>query len=213
MYIVRRTLTFLRGCLLSYGPTNIKKVVWDKEFSGDKWNFIDNTVGDCIYPYLEKYARGGDILDLGCGPGNTANELAATAYRSYVGVDISEAALAKAARRTKESGRADKNSFVVSDFLGYKPTREFDIILFRESMYHVPFGQVKAVLDKYSKNLKSGGVFIVRLYAGDARPGNIKRRVTAKLDLIKREFDTVESCHFDTTGLPVVLVFRPRRQS
>jgi SAM-dependent methyltransferase len=101
----------------------------------------------------------------------------------------------------------------VSDFLGYAPTQEFDVILFRESMYHVPIGQVQAILEKYSKHLKSGGVFIVRLYAGDIATGKIKPRVTVKIDLIKREFDIVESTEYDTPGRPTVLVFRPRRRS
>jgi SAM-dependent methyltransferase len=213
VYIVERTKTFLQGFLASYGPTSIKKRIWDRDFSGGKWDFIDNTAGDCVYPYLEKYAHNGNILDLGCGPGNTANELAAETYRTYVGVDISEAALAKAVKRTKENGRDNKNSFVASDFLGYKPTQDFDIILFRESLYHVPYGQVKPILDKYSHNLKNGGVFIVRLYAGDDRPGKIKRRVIRKMDLIKREFDIVESQRFETPGLPTVTVFRPRPRS
>ena len=209
MYIVNRTLTFARGFIASYGPSGIKKRLWDKEYSGTKWDFIDNTAGDCVYPYLEKYAHNGNILDLGCGPGNTANELAADVYESYIGVDISEAALTKAVKRSQDNGRAAKNSFVNSDFLGYQPTQEFDIILFRESMYHVPYGQVLPILKKFSKSLKSTGVFIVRLYAGDHRPGVIKRRVTRKIDLIKREFDIVESRQFDLPALPNVLVFRP----
>ncbi len=102
MYVVNRALTFVRGFIMSYGPSGIKKQLWDKEFYGPKWDFIDNTVGDCVYSYLEKYARNGNILDLGCGPGNTANELAANVYQSYVGVDISEAALEKAAKRSRE---------------------------------------------------------------------------------------------------------------
>lgn len=210
MYILDRTLTFARGFIASYGPSSVKKRIWDKEFSGTKWDFINNTVGDCVYPYLEKYANKGNILDLGCGPGNTANELAGDVYKAYVGVDISEAALAKAVRRSQENSRASKNSFVNSDFLNYNPTLEFDIILFRESLYHIPYGQVLRILNKFSKNLKSKGVFIVRLYAGDQRPGVIKPRVTAKLDLIKREFDIVESRQFDLPALPNVLVFRPR---
>ena len=210
MYIVRRTLTFVQGFLTSYGPSSIKKKLWDRDFSSGKWDFIDNTAGDCVYPFLEKYANHGNILDLGCGPGNTANELNSAAYKTYVGVDISEAALEKAGRRTKENGRADKNSFVVSDFLGYAPSQDFDIILFRESLYHVPYGQVKPILDKYSKHLKPGGVFIVRLYAGDERPGVIKPRVIRKMDLIKNNFDMVEYRRFDTPALPTVLVFRPR---
>ena len=136
MYIVDRTLRFARGFIASYGPSGVKKRLWDKEFSGTKWDFIDNTPGDCVYPYLEKYAHNGNILDLGCGPGNTANELAVDVYQTYVGVDISEVALAKAVRRTEENGRAGKNSFVNSDFLDYDPVVEFETILFRESMYH-----------------------------------------------------------------------------
>jgi SAM-dependent methyltransferase len=208
MYIVERTLTFARGFLLSYGPSGIKKRLWDKEFSGSKWNFINDTAGDCVYSYLEKYANNGNILDLGCGPGNTANELAANAYQSYIGVDISEAALAKAEKRTQENGRTSKNSFVNSDFLSYEPSQEFDVILFRESMYHIPYGQVLPILKKYSKHLKSTGVFVVRLYAGDHRPGVIKTRVTAKLDLIKREYKVIEARQFDLPALPNVLVFR-----
>jgi len=213
MYILQRTLTFFRGFLTSYGPPAIKKKICDKDFSSGKWDFIDNTAGDCVYSHLERFAQGGDILDLGCGPGNTANELSADVYRSYVGVDISEAALAKAVKRTTENGRSEKNSFVCSDFLGYAPNKEFDIILFRESMYHIPYGQVLEILEKYSKSLKKSGVFVVRLFAGDHRPGKIKYRVQRKLDLIKREFDIVESRQYDTPGFPTVLVFRPRHGS
>jgi SAM-dependent methyltransferase len=212
MYIARRVATFVQGFLASYGPSSVKKRIWDKDFSGGKWDFIDDTAGDCIYPHLEKHAHGGDILDLGCGPGNTANELASGAYRSYIGVDISAVALEKAAKRTRESGRDDKNSCVCSDFLGYAPTRDFDVILFRESLYHVPYGQVLPILEKYSKHLKKNGVFVVRLYAGDSTK-KTKFRVIRKLDLLKREFDVVEVSQYDQPGTPTVLVFRPRRPS
>ena len=85
--------------------------------------------------------------------------------------------------------------------------------MYKRQLYHVPFGQVLPILKKFSQNLKNTGVFIVRLYAGDHRPGVIKTRVTAKLDLIKREFDIVESRQFDLPALPNVLVFRPRKKS
>jgi SAM-dependent methyltransferase len=209
MYIVDRTVRFARGFMLSYGPSAMKKRMWDKEFSGTKWDFINDTAGDCIYPYLEKYANNGDILDLGCGPGNTANELAVNAYQKYIGVDISEAALAKARKRTAENDRSGKNSFVNSDFLNYEPDQKFDVILFRESMYHIPYGQVLPILKKFAKYLKGTGVFVVRLYAADNKTGVTKTRVTAKLDLIKREFNMVESGEFSSLARPNVLVFRP----
>lgn len=210
MPIINRALTFARGALLSYGPSGIKKKIWDSEFSGTKWDFINETASDCVYPFLKKYAQNGSILDLGCGPGNTANELANEAYQKYIGVDISEAALAKAVKRSEENGRAGKNSFVNSDFLNYEPNEEFDIVLFRESMYHIPFGQVLPILRQYSRHLKSTGVFVDRLYTRDLESNVVKRRVTSKLDLIKREFKVVEEGQFQSPGWPNVLVFRPR---
>jgi len=207
MNIARRTLTLMGGFLKSYGPSNIKKLLWDKEFSGGKWNFIDDTVGDCVYPHLHRYLRGGSILDLGCGPGNTANELAAGAYRFYVGVDISEAALDKARRRTLENSRADKNVFVLGDFLTYVPTQQFDVILFRESMYHVPLSRVKTILDRYSKYLRDGGVFVVRIATGC--DGKTKYRPQAMVTTIEREFAVAEKAEDNITGA-TVLVFGPR---
>jgi SAM-dependent methyltransferase len=203
----------MRGFILSYGPEPVKRAVWNKEFSSDKWNFIDDTSNDFVYTHLERYARGGDILDLGCGPGNTANELAENAYRTYVGVDISQLALAKGHKRTSECGRAGKNSFVCSDFLSYAPSHDFDVILFRESLYHVPYGKILELLEKYSKYLKSTGVFMVRLYLEDNWTTKVKARVKKKIDLIKSEFEIVESHQYDTNGRPTVLVFRPQQQS
>src|SRR6202007_134851 len=106
--------------------------------------------------------------------------------------------------------RKEKNSFVCSDFLGYTPTQDFDVILFRESLYHVPHGRVLELLEKYSEHLKPGGVFIVRLYLGDIRTSRIKYRVKRKLDLIRRKYNVVESSQYDTPGVPTVLIFRPR---
>jgi SAM-dependent methyltransferase len=194
------------GFVKRYGPSNVKRFLWDREFSRGKWDFIDNTVGDCVYPPLEKYAKNGSILDLGCGPGNTANELVATAYRTYVGVDISEAALGKARRRTEESGRANKNSFAQGDFLSYVPTQQFDVILFREAMYHVPLGKVKMILDRYSKYLRDGGVFIVRIGISQTAGTN---RAKAMVGVIETEFDLVEKCQNGEFG-PRVIIFRPR---
>jgi SAM-dependent methyltransferase len=208
MYILERTLTIMRGLLKRCGPSKIKMMLWNQEFSGTHWDFIDDTAGDCVYSHLDKYLQNGSILDLGCGPGNTANELAETAYTTYVGVDISKAALAKATRRTDENGRASKNSFACSDFLGYAPTQRFDVILFRESMYHVPHAKVKPILDHFSKYLKEDGVFIVRLNTTDGKGSN-RHRLTSMVGIMETGFDVVEKSQYGESG-PTVIVFRPK---
>jgi len=185
--------------------------VWDKEYSEEKWAFAYNTVGDCVYAHLERYTANGSILDIGCGSGNTATEMAGT-YRSYLGVDISEAALAKARWRSQECGRGDKNSFECADFLTYGPSGQYDVILFRESMYHVPLGKVKATLDRYAAHLKDGGVFVARLYVSSAErsDGKDKHRPAAMLGIMETEFDVLEKARYDVPGQPTVLVFRPK---
>jgi SAM-dependent methyltransferase len=212
MYIVDRTARFVRGFLLSYGPSNIKRRFWDKEYSEEKWSFAYNTVGDCVYDHLERHTRNGDILDIGCGSGNTATEMAEGCYRNYLGVDISEAALAKARRRSQECGRGDKNRFECGDFLTYVPSGQYDVILFRESMYHVPLGKVKSTLDRYSAYLKDGGVFVIRLFAssGDRVDGKDKQRPAAMLGIMDAEFDVLEKARYEVPGRPTVMVFRPK---
>jgi SAM-dependent methyltransferase len=208
MFIPQRIITFVQSALKSYGPSKIKEVLWDKEYSGNKWNFAYDTVGDCVYNHLEKYVAGGSILDLGCGTGNTATELAANKYQTYVGVDISEVCLSKAAKRTQETGRADKNQFVRGDFLSYIPNQLFDVILFRESMYHVPLGKIKPTLDRYSKYLKEGGVFIVRMGTLGS-DGKTKSRPTAMINVIETESDVLEKRRYEECEATVI-VFRPK---
>lgn len=207
MYVVDRSVRFMRGFLASYAPTSVKKAFWDREFSSGDWDFLDDTVGDCVYQHLEKYARKGSILDLGCGPGNTANELALAAYQTYTGLDISEAALEKARRRTEAGGRSAKNFFHQGDFLTYTPNWTFDVILFRESLYHVPMGKIKAVLGRYTNFLRDGGVLMVRLATTDH--GKLKRRPMAMIGIIEREFEVVEKTEYAENGATVV-VFRPK---
>ena len=90
---------------------------------------------DCVYTHIEKHAKNGDILDLGCGPGAVGSELSAAAYHSYTGVDICDVAIEKAKSRAAENHRADKNAYFQSDILTYIPKQHFDVIFFGDSIY------------------------------------------------------------------------------
>ena len=208
MHLAKRVIGRIQSGLKSYGPSKLKRRMWDAEYSTDKWDFADNTMGDCVYGHLEKHAKNGSILDLGCGT-NTGNELADGCYRRYVGTDISEVCLSKARKRTKELGRAAKNDFVMADFLTYVPTEKFDVILFRESMYHVPMNKIKETLDRYTQYLTDRGVFVVRM-ATSGPDGVTKQRPAAMFDIIEREFKIIEKgLHEKAGSKATVLVFRP----
>ncbi len=100
MSLAQKMRNRMRRILQAYGPKKIKSYLWDNEFSRGRWDCLEATPGDVVYPYVERYADKGSILDLGCGSGNTGNELALSAYRDYIGIDISAVAIEKAKTRT-----------------------------------------------------------------------------------------------------------------
>jgi SAM-dependent methyltransferase len=208
MGVVTRVALYTSGLLKRYGPSGLKKFFWDKEFSRGKWNFADDTSSDFVYLHLEKYVGHGSVLDLGCGQGGTAIELASS-YQRYVGVDISEVALERARKKAADAGRANSASFACADFLGYAPDQKFDVILFRESMYHVPIGQVNTILDKYTQFLTEHGVFIVRLYLSGPK-GEKRFRPRAVIRIIENDYNVIEKTDYDDLSATTVVVFRPR---
>jgi len=200
MLLTRKVGNRLRGMLQVSGSKRIKSRLWDREFSCGRWDFLESTPGDCVYPYIEKYARNGRILDLGCGSGSTGNELDASRYREYIGVDISAVAIEKARTRTEENHRARQNRYVQSDIVGYVPTQDFDVILYRDSIYYVSRLQIVAMLHRYRRHLSPGGVFIVRMSNGTEKYSPIAR-------MIEHHFDIVEQ-HVAEQSKTLVVVFR-----
>jgi len=163
-YLFERSKRIVNARILKkYGYSSTKNAIWDAEFSSGQWDYLEHTSDDPIYHYLEKYSNNGNILDLGCGSSNTGNEMDASKYCSYTGVDISERAIQRALVRSVNNGRLEKNEYFCADITSYVPRMCYDVILFRESIYYIPKFRIKGILDRYSDYLKESGVFIVRM--------------------------------------------------
>lgn len=188
-----------RRLLQSHATIPIKEMLWNKEFASGRWDHLQNTVGDCVYRYVERWADGGDILDLGCGSGNTGNELDYSSYRSYLGVDISNVAIEIAAARSAANGRDGKNRYVESDITTFVPDKAYSVVLFRESIYYLPGGNIEPLLRRYRPVLGDQGVFIVRLCD--------RRKFGKILQVIREKFSVIEEYAPSTEDVSVV-VFR-----
>src|SRR5258708_38126019 len=191
----------LRGLVQRFGTEEIKRRIWNHEYRQGRWNCLDSMAGDCVYSHIEKHAKNGDILDLGCGPGVMGSELNVNAYHSYTGVDICDVAIEKATSRAAETHRTDKNEYLVSDIVSYVPKRLYDVILFGDSIYYFSHQRIAEILDRYSKYLKPDGVFLVRTWVTTARVRTIVRN-------IERNFEVVERCLYHQDRI-VVIVFMP----
>jgi len=191
----------LRGLLQRYGTENIKRRLWNHEYRRGRWNCLDSMADDCVYTHIEKHAKNGSILDLGCGPGAIGTELNAAAYHSYTGVDICDVAIEKARSRAAENRRADKNVYFQSDFLSYEPEQYYDVIFFGDSIYYFSWQRITEILNRYSKCLKQDGVFIVRTWT-------MKDKHQTIVHNIENDFDIMEKHTYAESRL-VVIVFRP----
>ena len=197
--LVRRVMAIVNSRILKkWGKPSMAKAIWDEEFASGQWEFLEDTSHDVIYQYLEKYVNNGSILDLGCGSGNTGNELAVSRYSRYSGVDISEVAIQKALVRTIKNGRQEKNQYFCNDISSFSPKMRYDIILFRESLFYIPQTRIKSVLDRYSGFLTEGGVFIVRIF-----DRNKYKRI---LQLIETNYQILEVAPAGDSD--IILVFR-----
>jgi 2-polyprenyl-3-methyl-5-hydroxy-6-metoxy-1,4-benzoquinol methylase len=197
-------ITRVRRAVLSrfvkrWGPALLKQRLWDSEFQAGQWGYLDQTVDDPIYDILEKYLRDGEILDVGCGSGNTGNELDGSLYSRYTGTDISEVAIQQARARSEQNGRGEKNRYLRSDMESFVPDGKYDVILFRESIFYIPLPKVKSTLDHYVRFLKPEGVVVVRMCDREKYKGIVN---------ILRVNYTVQETHDVENAKDVIIVFR-----
>jgi SAM-dependent methyltransferase len=196
-----RVRNALRGLLQRYGTENIKRHLWNHEYRRGRWNCLDSMAADCVYAHIEKHTKNGDILDLGCGPGAVGSELNEVTYHSYTGVDICDVAIEKAKSRAEESHRTEKNNYFQSDILTYIPNQSFDVIFFGDSIYYFSWQRITEILNRYSKNLKQDGVFIVRTWT-------MKDKHQTMVQNLEKAFEVLEKHSYANSQI-VVIVFRP----
>ena len=131
-----------------------------------------------------------EILELGCGTGGHAIELAARGI-SVLGADISQdmVTLAKETAAKQDSGVSEKLSFVQANITELSLERQFDVAL---SLFHVMSYQARneelhAALETAYRHLRPGGLFLFDYWYGPAVL-NLKpeqRRKTVKNDLLE----------------------------
>jgi 2-polyprenyl-3-methyl-5-hydroxy-6-metoxy-1,4-benzoquinol methylase len=126
---------------------------WNNEFK-DSPDYVD--VRDHILgPELESLSPG-TALDLGCGSGRNALQLAQLGWR-VVGVDWADHAIGLANQAASNQGL--DAAFVVADTTTWIPETEFDLVV---STYALPGGEdSRRVLGTAAKAVAPGGTLII----------------------------------------------------
>lgn len=179
--------------LTRFGGPVLRRQAFDQKYNSGHWNYFDKEDRTEIVKVIEKYARYGHILDMGCGTGTLASMINPDAFEYYLGVDVSSEAI-KRARKYE----CKKIEFKNSDMQSYWCNDTFDLILFEESLYYVPFFR-KRLLRRCVRWLRSQGLVIVTM----ADPS----RFTGMVKMIRKNFHIIEERHFPNSQR-LLLVFR-----
>lgn len=143
---------------------------------------------------VERHARDGVVLDVGCSQGVLQEGLT---YRRYVGIDSSAAGLAHA------EARADaRTRFLRADAQSYVPDEPPDAVVFNEVLYYVR--RPVQVVERYVRLLAPDGVVVVSCYARSWPTRHLLRTLVARLELVASDRVVAAPHAWD------VAVLRPR---
>jgi SAM-dependent methyltransferase len=191
-----KSILFFKGVfyfLTRYAGSVLRSFSFDQYYKSGRWDYLDNDHSGEMVKVVERYANKGRILDVGCGPGILAGLLNPGSFEYYQGVDASSEAIAMARKRVSE-----KINFDVGDIQSYECEDDFDLIIFEESLYYVPFFRYR-LLKRYGRRLSPDGMFIVTV----ADPKRFRRMI----GMIRKKFQIIEDRYFNNSNR-WLLVFR-----
>jgi SAM-dependent methyltransferase len=148
--------------------------------------------------YVDALVRGvlpaaRSLLELGCGTGGHAMELARLGYRVH-GVDLSSGMVERAQQRRLASTELDSRlSFEQGDVRSVRIGRDFDAVisLFHVISYQTTNADLAAAFATARAHLKPGGVFAFDCWYGPAvlsdRPRQVEKQVRdEQIDVLRR---------------------------
>ena len=101
-----------------------------------------------------------NILDLGCGTGETDIILKKFGARKITGVDFNNKSITEA-NYNKKIFKENNIKFIYNSIISFNTKKKFDIILIKGVLPHLSPREKLKVLMKYKKNLNKDGYFIL----------------------------------------------------
>lgn len=157
------------------GDAPAPREAWEAQYRRGDWDFMrrldERARYSVVASYLRDVAPAGAVLDVGCGEGLLLDELAPRGYARYLGIDLSEAALARAAPRADE-----RTAFLAADAEAWEPPpgRSWDAIVMSECVYY--FADPLGTVARYERCLAPGGLLVVSMFSS-RRADAIRRRL------------------------------------
>ncbi len=180
---------------------------WEPEYQQGGWDWLWNAEEAVHHHVIAAYSKAlagrAAILDLGCGEGVLQDALRGVGYARYVGVDLSETAIGRAARSADARTR-----FMVGNAETFETAERFDLIIFNECLYYLD--DPPTLLARLAGLLEADGAFVVSMAMGTLEEGLFMLRLWRGLE---RDFSVRHEVSLLHEGGPVriIKVLQPRR--
>jgi len=154
---------------------------WDAEYRSGQWRFLHGLDQAAHSQLIELYRRRlkplGAVLDIGCGEAILYDIARGMAGCDYLGIDISETAIASAKTRVASNAR-----FAIASAESFRSAERFDTVIFNESLYY--YRDPRATMLKYLAMLRPGGIVIVSMAICGIRDGLLKLKIWHDLESV-----------------------------
>lgn len=154
---------------------------WDNEYTSGNYDRLGKSEQRhhlrLLAALIAEHRPNPRVLDIGCGDGAFWRAIRSHSPARYVGVDLSEVAIARSNERYGGEGA----EFVVGDGSCFPTGETFDAIVFPECIEFL--GDPLAVLSHYAPNLAPSGVFGVTQWLA-VKPLRIWRAVAGATEVV-----------------------------
>jgi trans-aconitate methyltransferase len=159
---LRRVLNFL----------GLARLSWNSEYSSGRWSHIVSKSPTTI-ELVQRYARGGRIVEIGCGEGTLAACIDANSYSGYLGVDISDVAISRAAAKNMP-----KCEFAVADIRDWSPPAA-DVVVMEEVLYYLEPSQQERLLSRSLGAVAPSGAVVIVVFDFEEHAATLDRARSA----------------------------------
>jgi trans-aconitate methyltransferase len=175
-----------------FGTNSLRSWSFDEKFRAGEWNFVSETASELVQA-VEQYARKGNILMLGCGTASIVGAMDPECFASFLGIDLSKEAIARANKRSNHNIR-----FEVGDMLNFRSEKKFSVILLSESLYYISAWRRRRLLMQAIGQLAPDGRIIVTV----AQPA----RFAGMLRMLHRNFEVVYDSNFSGSNRRLIIL-------
>lgn len=129
---------------------------WDDQFASGRWTHLKSSPE--LAEFVTDLAKGGKVVDCGCGEGRLLDALYAVDQEprigDYEGFDVSSVAIDAARARHPDT------NFYVADMAQWAGTRDAAVVVAEESTYYLSPSERPRFMETAFRSLAPGGVLV-----------------------------------------------------